>query len=131
VEPAPTPKLAASARATPLGILLLAAVLGVIGTALILAGIWVMVAGGTSWVGAGIAGILVGPAILYLVRQLIYGAQRAWTTLLVATTLLFISSMARIVLSPDAAGAALLEIAVESGMVWYLTRPRIRRHFRS
>jgi hypothetical protein len=123
------PDLATSARRTPLGILLLTAVLGVIGTGSTLAGAWVTIVEGGRSVGAGLAGLIIGPSIVYLAWSLLFRARWAWVTLLAVIGLLFISSVARIFLSPDAVGPAVLEILVEAVACWYLVRPRIRAHF--
>jgi hypothetical protein len=123
------PSLAMRAHRTPLGVLLLAAVLGVIGTTSLVAGAYVTLSGGTRWLGPGLVGVVIGPAVLHLAWKLIYRARWAWVAMLAVTGMLFLSSLARLVFTPEAAGAAMLEILGEAVLAWYLTRPRIRGHF--
>jgi hypothetical protein len=112
-------------------VLLLTAALGIVGMMSLIAGAYVTITGGARWLGAGVVGVIIGPAVLYLAWHLIFRARWAWIALLVVTGLLFLSSLARLLFTPEAAGPAVTEIIGEIILAWYLTRPRIRANFRN
>ncbi len=122
-------RIATKARDAPLGILLIAALLGIGGAGAVMAGGYLaLTGGGAALPSAGIA-IIVGVAVLYLVSNLLTLARWTWVALIALVVLLLVSSVARLFLLPDALGVLLAEIALEIVIGYYLTRERIRTRF--
>jgi hypothetical protein len=121
--------LAARARGAPLGILLIAAILAVIGIGSVSVGLYLALADGVPSLWAGLIAIVVGPTILYLAYHLLSLTRWAWIALLVVTGLLFVSSLVRIAVTPEFPVVALMEIIAELALAYYLTRGRLRGKF--
>jgi hypothetical protein len=122
-------RLAAKARTAPLGILLIAAVLAVIGVGSVTVGVYLALSDGVPSLWAGTIALVVAPTILYLAYHLLSLARWAWVALLVVTGLLFVSSLVRIAVTPEFPVAATLEIVAELVLAFYLTRAGIRGKF--
>jgi hypothetical protein len=119
--------LAAATRRAPLGILLIAAFCGMIGLGSMAGSIYLILASGNLSLWAGVVALM-GPVFLYLAYNLVQLAPWTYMALIVLIVLLFLSSLARIVISPRPL-SAFGEILVELAIAFYLTRPGQRRAF--
>lgn len=122
-------EIATKARGAPLGILMIAALLGIAGAGSVMAGGYLALTGSASAAPSAAFAILVGIAVLYFVINLLTLARWAWLALLALTVLLLVSSVVRLFLMPGAAVVLLAEIGVEFVVAYYLTRDRIRGRF--
>lgn len=114
-------------RGAPLGVLILCALLFFVGAGLALGGFYLAIAreepGWMPWA----MSLAVGPTALYLALHLLRRTHWAWSATVALLGLLLASSAVRAVSAPNFAPAA--ELAVETTLLLYLTRPRVRRAF--
>jgi hypothetical protein len=123
------PRLNQRLRQIPLGILLIAAVLGVLGLGSFAGGVYLMLEGGALRPWAAATALVMAPVVLYLAFQLLQLTRWAWVTLMALITLLFASSVIRFVFAPGLLIAPLMEIVFEATAAYYLLRPRVRAAF--
>jgi hypothetical protein len=114
-------------RRAPTGILVLAALLALMGAALLVAGIYLVLAGESGWFGGVM--IAVGPLMVYVAGQFVQFVRWAGMVVGVLIVLMLISSVIRVIAESGLPGAAVAEIVVELGWLAYLARPRIRSLF--
>lgn len=124
----PLGRISARLRATPLGILLVAALLAMIGLGTILAGFYLMIEEGSLTLWASVVALVIGPTILYLTYHILRLSHWAWMALLAVAVLMLCSSLVRLFVSPTPLSPA-AEIAVELLLLYYLTRPKMRARF--
>lgn len=119
-----------SIRAAPLGVLVLAGLLAVLGGAVVVAGVYQAVSSREVGWFALASALLLGPVALYLALHLVRGARWAWMAALMLLLLLLGSSLVRAAGSRDLPLSPLVELAVEAAAIAYLLRPAVRRRFR-
>lgn len=124
-------RLALNVRGLPLGVLLLVALCAMIGLGSLAGGVYLVLVSGTLSVWAGVVALVTGPILLYLGYHLLHLARWSWMVLVVVDGLLFLSSLARLALSPSQPVVPLAEMAVELALALYLTRPGVRGLFRA
>lgn len=113
----------------PLGITLTAALLAILGLGSVGAGSYLLLATNNASLLLVVTAVATGPAILFLSYHLLRLAPWTWRTLIAALILLSISSIVRLVVTPGLPTAALSEILIEAGSLFYLTRHRVRDLF--
>ncbi|MEX2583232.1 MAG: hypothetical protein WD766_08150 [Gemmatimonadota bacterium] len=116
-------------RGTPFGILLMAAVFAMIALTAMAGGVYLAFFGSSGSVLVGVLAVVAGPAILYLCYHLVQMSRWAWLAVLVLVALLFLSSVARVAVTPTVQISSLAEILIELVIAYYLTRPGLRRAF--
>lgn len=116
-------------RRAPLGILVLAVLLGVMGVGLLLGAVHVFLSGREFGPTALAAAFVFGPLCLYLAVHLIRLSRWAWLAMMALVALLLISSTARAVLTTGPRFLPVAEIAVELLFLVYLRRRDIRGAF--
>lgn len=116
-------------RTIPMGVLVLAALFGLVGVASVGVGMFLLLDVGSLSPWAGIVGLLIGPSVLYLAYGLVRLARWTWLSLAVLVGLLFVSSLIRLAASSGFPAAAIAELAVEVALLVYITRPDLRRAF--
>lgn len=117
--------LNARLRTVPLGVLVIAAFIGILGLGSVAAGVYLVVQERTIGLWAALTGLVAGPLILYLALQLIRLARWSWLALVVLVWLLFLSSVIQFVVAPGVVASQLAEIVVEVTLAYYLLRPRV------
>jgi hypothetical protein len=124
----PSGTISRAIRTTPLGILLVAAVLAMIGLGTIVAGFYLMIEEGSLTLWASIVALVIGPTILYLTYHMVRRTHWAWMALVCLGALMLISSLVRLFVSPSPVSPA-GEIVIELLLLFYLTRPKMRASF--
>ena len=113
-------------RRVPVGVLLLAGALGVLGAGLVLGAAYVLLARhGVGWVPV-LVGAGTGPLAIYVALHLVRLTHWSWQAMVISLALLLVSSCWRLVGSPPPPIAPLAEIAVETAFLVYLFRPHVR-----
>ncbi len=119
----------ATIRGTPLGVLVLAAVLCFVAAGAILGGVYLLMsASDMGWVGWTML-LVAAPVSLYMAIHLVRLTPWAWSAILMTLALLLVSSVIRAIFSPGIPVAAIGEIVIEGIFLFYLTRARIRAAF--
>lgn len=113
----------------PLGILLIAAILMMLGGGSLLGSAFLLLRGDGVGYWAPVASLAFGSAALYLRYCLLRLVEWSWRALLFLLALLFLSSVLRLLAGPTLRVAPLLEIGAELVCAIYLTRPRVRALF--
>ena len=117
------------ARSAPAGVLAISGVLALTGTGLVLGAVYLAVMGSVGWMPV-VAGVVAGPLTVYVAVHLLRGTRWAWSTLLMVLLLLVISSIGRVLAARGIAAIPVVELAVETIAIVYLTRPSVRGTFR-
>lgn len=117
-------------RNAPMGVLVLSMMLGLLGAGIMVAGVYLGLAGpGAGW-GVWLGAVAAGPLILFVGIRLLSLASWTWGMLVVLLVLLLVSSCARAVLTPGTLPTVpMVEIALELAALAYLATPRVRRAF--
>lgn len=116
-------------QVTPIGILLIAAVLLIVAAGLLVGGVYLLLDRERITLWAVALVLVASPAILYLDYHLIRFTHWAWMTLVALLVLMAVSSVGRLLLSPGLPIAPGGEILLEILAAWYLSRPGIRSRF--
>jgi hypothetical protein len=111
------------------GVLAIGFALLLLGSGFVLGGLYLELSrGGGGWM-PWLAILAVGPLLLYISSHVLRLSRWAWLALVGLGGLLLASALVRLLLAGPHPLAPLTEMAVEAGVLGYLTRPRIRRAF--
>lgn len=116
-------------RRPPIGVLVIAGGLGVLGAGLVLGALYVALTRADVRLAALAAGAIAGPLAIYSALHLLRLSHWAWLAMIFVFILLFLSSLWRLVLAPPPATAPIGEMVCEAIAMFYLTRPSIRAAF--
>jgi hypothetical protein len=116
-------------RRTPVGVLLLAGLLGVLGAGFVVGAAYLALARPEpGWVPA-VMGLGAGPLALYVALHLLRLTHWAWLAMVLSLLLLLASSAWRLLTAPQRPGVAIAEIVLEVLALLYLARRRVRTAF--
>jgi hypothetical protein len=116
-------------RRPPVGVLVLAGLLGFLGAGFIVSSAYLAIAEPRSALGFAVAGLGAGPLAIYVALHLIRLTHWAWLALMLALVLLLASSAWRLLTAPPPRIVPIAELVVELLAVFYLTRPSVRGSF--
>lgn len=116
-------------RQTPIGIMMIAALLTILGVGSLAGGGYLLLEREAVSLWGVAAGLIGGAAILYLTYNLVQLVRWTWMTLVVLLALMTVSSVLRLFVVPEIAIAPIAELLIEAVAAYYLTRPSIRRRF--
>jgi hypothetical protein len=116
-------------RRAPIGILVLGFGLLLLGAGFIAAGLYLAFARADAGWMPWLVALGFGPALLYVAHHVVRLARWTWPALLGGCLLLLASAVVRLLLDGPNPLAPLAEIVVEAGILFYLTRPRVRAAF--
>ena len=116
-------------RRPPFGVLVLAAALGFAGGGFVLGAAYLAFARrDLGWVPV-LGGMGAGPTALYVALHLLRLTRWAWLVLVLVLILLLGSSVSRLAVAPPPAVVPIGELVIESLILLYLCRPRVRGAF--
>lgn len=116
-------------RRAPLGIVVVATLLLILGVGLVAGGAYLLLYDPTATAWAALSALVLGPATLYLTYHLVQLAPWTWLALVILIALLTLSTFIRGIVSPGIPIPAVIELLFEAGVLAYLTREPVRRAF--
>lgn len=116
-------------RRAPVGVLVMAGALCFLAAGLVLGGSYLALStSDAGWVAITTI-FAAGPLLLYVGLHLLRLTRWAWLAMVMLLLLLLLSSVARMIVSPEAGLSPVGEMIVEAAVLFYLWRPAVRAAF--